>query len=172
MEAGADGVLAVVETRELPGGSAIYDHPALGLLLVGQGRVVAIRDGSRLDLQLEQGFFPGIDTKGDETKGIDRIKGLDVDGDGIDELLTVDDDIHRVAVYDSQNGEALEPLIAWQVWDDTKYPYGDGQGQKKGRAEPRLIRAADLDGDGHAELVLLCHDRLLVYMGREEEVQP
>ncbi len=53
------------------------------------------------------------------------------------------------------------------MFTDQKYPYG---GRSRGNdlpREPRQAMGADLDGDGRQDLILACHDRFIVYLGRD-----
>ncbi len=58
------------------------------------------------------------------------------------------------------------PQISWPVFDDKVSPYNEEMANLV--QEPRAVCAFDFDGDQHRDLAMLCHDRLLLYLGREE----
>jgi hypothetical protein len=55
--------------------------------------------------------------------------------------------------------------LSWPVFEDKTYPYGGVEGSLV--QEPRIVLGLNADGDAYRDLALLCHDRLLLYMARE-----
>ena len=97
---------------------------------------------------------------------IHRISTTDIDGDDRDDAVFYDDIRHQLTVSAAPTADAeLEALLSWPVYEDRTYPYGDEEDQQV--REPRAVVALDLDGDGHQDLALLCHDRLLIYLAKE-----
>jgi hypothetical protein len=95
---------------------------------------------------------------------IHRVDTADLDGNGHDEVLLFDDQRHRVTALSVADG-VLQPLISWPVFEDKQYPYGDDTEHVV--REPRTVIDLDVDGDGRRDLAMLCHDRLLLYLSRE-----
>jgi hypothetical protein len=145
----------------LPGrtGNRLINDRWLGPLLVGGDGVHVLHDGPSHRLETtavaDAGAIPGpVRPKAS------RICSAPLPGG--DALLIHDDPAHRLAAFSASGS----PLAAWPVFDDASYPYGsDSDGTKAAVAEPRAIAGGDLDGDGRPDLVLLCHDRVLIYLG-------
>src|SRR5690606_13258682 len=85
---------------------------------------------------------------------------VDFDGDGIHELIAVDPERHVVEML----APRAEPT-GWRSWlhfvvfeVDPHQPQGN-----RASFEPREACVADVTGDGREDLVLLVHDRVLVY---------
>ena len=175
----AAGVLRVASTERLHDGRALWQTPELGLLLQTGHGVTRLRPGQPWELEVAQ----SIDARTGRPAGVSevrvhRLSATDVNGDGRDDAVLHDDLRHQVSVYaaapsDADRGSAstqrvnadLQALLSWPVFEDRTYPYGDGQDEQV--REPRRIVALDLDGDGHQDLAMLCHDRLLIYLARE-----
>ena len=161
------GLSEATESIKVSAGLALRDDPVLGVLLVDHDRVTQLSEGRPHELKLVE----AIDKRVAESSGIKetkfhRLGATDLDGDGHDELLLFDDSEHRITALADKEG-ALKPKLAWPVFDDKVYPYGDDYESLV--HEPRAALALDVDGDHHQDLALLCHDRLLIYLAREEE---
>ncbi len=163
------GILRVAETIDLPGGTSLRRDPVLGMTLAGPDRVVWLSPGRPRKLKLLQTIESDIGRPGavtSEDASIHRIHCTDLDGDGRDEVLLHDDQRHQIVAL-QHDSKGLQPLITWPVFEDKAYPYG--YGEDRILAEPRLVESCDLDGDQHRDLMMLCQDRLLIYLGREIE---
>ncbi|MCU0792025.1 MAG: VCBS repeat-containing protein [Opitutaceae bacterium] len=83
----------------------------------------------------------------------------DFDGDGRSELVAVDIQANTLEVLARGAHGGWDPLLHFRVFEtDPHYAGNRGSGQ-----EPRETLVADVTGDGRADLVLLVHDRVLVY---------
>jgi hypothetical protein len=161
------GVMRVADSHEIDGGVALVDDPVLGLLLIDRNYIVRITDGQRGELAM----IDSIDSRVGRPSGvkeatIHRMFTTDVTGDGRDEVVISDDRRHQLTVL-QPTPDGLEPLISWPVYEDKTYPYGYGGEQELVR-EPRQVVGLDFENDGHQDLVMLCHDRLLIYLGAKE----
>ncbi len=167
------GIYRVEETVRLEsGGGALMQDAVLGTLIAGSGHVTQVMPGRPRELQLESSLETQTErqTRLDETK-IGRFFTTDVTGDGVDDILLVDDSRHYLTLVE-RKGDALLRRFAWQVFEDSSYPYGGGDyawGREEVRMEPRDIVALDVDGDEKQDLLLLCHGRLLFYLGGRQE---
>jgi len=162
----SSGLSLAEERIRVEPAQALVRDPVLGVLLVKHDRVTHLSEGRPRELKLVEAVDERVGRSGGIRKtNFHRLGATDVDGDGKDELLLFDDEEHRIMVFGDRDGK-LEPQIAWQVFDDKSYPYGDGHGGTS--AEPRAVLGLDLDGDGHQDLALLCQDRLLIYLAREK----
>jgi hypothetical protein len=163
------GLSEDVESIKVSEGLALRNDPVLGVLLVDHDRVTQLSEGRPHELKLVEAVDERIGESGGirETK-FHRLGATDLDGDGHDELLLYDDLDHRITALADREG-SLKPKIVWPVFDDKVYPYGEDYESQV--HEPRTALALDIDGDHRQDLALLCHDRLLIYLAREEEVQ-
>lgn len=168
LEADGAGIFRVAKSIKPPQGSALWLDPVLGLLLLDQERIVHLSPGRLWELKL----IESIDSRVGRPSGvreatIHRCLTADVSGDGQDEVVLCDDRRHQLTVL-QWTEKGLTPLISWQVFEDQAYPYGGETGDAL-VPEPRLVTGFDADGDGRQDLALICHDRLLVYLAREEK---
>lgn len=174
------GILRMAERFELPGGRRLLRDPVLGLTLVTDDGIIRLAPGRSPSLELIETLDARAalpDVPGEPR--IDRIFTTDVLGDGQPELVLSDDEAHRLSVLARRPAgddapAALEPIITWPVFEDRKYPYGgiNPFGQSSRATEPRGLIGLDLGGDGHQDLAMLCHDRLVIYLAREASDAP
>ncbi|MCC7146293.1 MAG: hypothetical protein IT443_07585 [Phycisphaeraceae bacterium] len=168
MELDEAGVLRVTQSIHLAiGGTGLKQDPELGLVLLSEDRLFMLRPGAPLELKT----LETIDSRLGRPSGVreatfHRMFATDVTGDGRDEVVLTDDKRHQLTVLTS-TGEKLEPVISWQVYEDKAYPYGRHDDELV--PEPRRVLGLDLDGDGRQDLAMLCHDRLVIYLGRDEK---
>lgn len=89
------------------------------------------------------------------------ITGGDFDGDGDTDLLAVDINENTVELIarDHEAGGVWRSRMHFRVFE--KDPHFEGN--RGGNQEPREAVVADVTGDGRLDLVLLVHDRVLVY---------
>jgi hypothetical protein len=174
LAADESGVMRSTETVKLPTGTGLMQDPVLGLVLVDQERIVRLAHGAPWELQLAESVDGRIGRRsGVRESTIHRIIATDVDGDGGDDVLLCDDRRHQLTAllrHSETAGDppALQRSVSWQVFEDRKYPY-DGGDSKELVAEPRRVAGLDADGDGCRDLVLISHDRLVIYMGQDED---
>ncbi len=167
MEAEPGDVQRAVESVELPGGERLAADPVLGLLLQGNQATTRLSRGrpwelelvDRADVEDRAGASAGEDAE------MSRLFVADFTPHPGEEVLVTDDANHRLDLYRLDDTE-LVPLLDWQVYDDRRYPYGGNARRSRNDPQPRWVAPADLDGDDHRDLVMLCHDRMLVYLGR------
>ncbi len=162
------GVMRVVESVKPPAGAALRGDPVLGMVLVDQERIVRLADGSPWELKLLESIDGRVGRpSGVREATIHRIICTDLDGDGGDDIALCDDRKHELTAM-LRVAEGLRRAVSWKVFEDRKYPY-DGGESKETVAEPRRIAGLDADGDGRRDLVLVSQDRLVVYLGKDEE---
>lgn len=158
-----------VERVKVADGNALVDDPVLGMLLVGADRVTHLSEGRPYELQLIDVIDERVARSGGVKKTrFHRLSTSDIDRDGYEDLILFDELQHRLTVLgedDSADG-TLQPKISWPVFDDKIYPYNDESDNLV--KEPRAVLAADFDGDQLQDLAILCHDRLIIYLAREQ----
>lgn len=161
------GILRISASLKPPLGQLLRMDPVLGLVLVDQDRIVRLSHGAPWELKL----IDSLDSRVGRPSGvkeatIHRFGTADVTGNGEDEVILADDRRHQLTVL-GRSDTGLESLASWQVFEDQAYPYGDRSESLV--SEPRAVVALDADGDRHQDLAMLCHDRLIIYVGREEK---
>jgi hypothetical protein len=135
------------------------DVPAVGathLLVQGDDVVILGRDGV---VRVPHGrghelvTMRSVGRLSDESRPFHGI-AADLDSDGTNEAIVVDEEFNGVVVLVAGEDE-WQPGLAFPVFE---------VGQKYDAIwEPDEMAAGDVDGDGELDLVLLCHDRVLVY---------
>lgn len=79
----------------------------------------------------------------------------DLDADGTEELALLDEDIHGVHVLVADDN-GLRRALSFPVFELPE--------QLPNVYEPREAATGDVDGDGRTDLVLIAHDRVLIYL--------
>jgi hypothetical protein len=162
------GVMRVVESVKPPAGTALRGDPVLGLVLVDQERIVRLSAGQPWELKLLESIDGRIGRRsGVSESTIHRVLVTDLDGDGNEDAVLCDDRKHQLTAL-LRAAEGLQRSVTWTVFEDRKYPY-DGGESKDLVAEPRRIAALDADGDRRRDLVMVSQDRLVVYLGKDDE---
>jgi FG-GAP-like repeat len=137
------------------------DLPSIGiaqLLVQGETLLLLGRDGllrlppEKRSARLQQ--LRTVQPPSDKTRWFDTIVG-DFDKDGVRELALLDGKIHGFHLF-VPRGKELLPALVFPVFelkdeDDSDY-------------EPHAWQVGDVDGDGREDLILLCYDRLLLYL--------
>lgn len=118
-------------------------------LLIGRSGVVRVPFGASRSLHELRNHEPPTDDTNYWT-GITA----DFDGDGGADIALVDEDI---------NGVQLLVSVADELARALGFPVFEIPDKRDEVFEPRWIRSGDWDGDGRDDLVLICHDRVLIY---------
>ncbi|MBX6311882.1 MAG: VCBS repeat-containing protein [Isosphaeraceae bacterium] len=124
------------------------------LLLAGTdkfGVVLTGRKGQRLKT------LASYESPRKEAQLADLIPG-DLNADGQPDIALIDTAEHFVEIvtYDSQSSE-LDRALSFKVFEKKSFRHRDNM------VEPRDLAIGDVDGDGRQDLVLIVHDRVLVY---------
>ncbi|MEY3021505.1 MAG: hypothetical protein RIS86_703 [Planctomycetota bacterium] len=164
--------LAVFARGESGAWSQVDEHPVAGfrftgvrsgafrgkdsrdLMLVGDdGFAVAQLDGARL------AFEEVASHRGDRTQQVDHeLAAGDVNGDGFLDLLALDAGEQSLGILSFSESGRLVPVTSFKVFESRIF-----QGGEPREFEPSMAIVADVTGDGADDIVLLCHDRVLVY---------
>ena len=168
LKADEAGVMRVAASVKPPAGTALRWDPVLGVMLVDQDRVVRLSQGRPWELKLLESIDGRVGRRsGVSESTIHRILVTDLDGDATDDVSLCDDRKHQLTAL-LRRPEGLQRSVTWKVFEDRKYPY-DGGESKDLVPEPRRIAGLDADGDGDPDLAMVSQDRMVIYLGRDEE---
>ncbi|MBX3443812.1 MAG: VCBS repeat-containing protein [Planctomyces sp.] len=124
------------------------------LLLAGAGRFAVLYAGQPEFKLLELASF---ESKLRDTFMIDLVAG-DLNGDGRPDAAVFDARTHIVELLAYSPEKGLQHAMQFKVFDSKSFQGGGESG-----FQPREGTIADVTGDGRADLLLLVHDRLLIY---------
>jgi len=124
------------------------------LLLIGRGRFAVLYAGKTLPTLNELGTF---ETKLTKTYFSDVVAG-DLNGDGRTDLALIDTQSHFIEILRLDAEHRPHHALSFKVFEEKSFAEG-----REGGTEPREGVIADVTGDGKPDLILLAHDRVLVY---------
>ncbi|MEZ6059314.1 MAG: VCBS repeat-containing protein [Planctomycetaceae bacterium] len=125
------------------------------LLLFGNEQFSVLYSG-RVDSTLEE--IASWESDRDDAYPADIIAG-DLNGDNAIDLTTIDTSFDGVEILRFDESRGLEPATHFRVFEEKRLvSESDSRG-----TEPREGLVADVTGDGRGDLILLCHDRLVLY---------
>jgi hypothetical protein len=124
------------------------------LLLFGSGKFAVLYVG-RTDPALKE--IASFETKLENVYFTDVVAG-DLNADGRSDIALIDTRSHYVELLDFHAEHGLRHALHFKVFEEKSFAEEEGFG-----SEPREAAIADVTGDGRADLILLSHDRVLVY---------
>ena len=161
-ERGSDGQWRSVRTLPLPRGDYLsLNHSVIAL---GDGEsgvgILSPNAGFIKSLSGSRWFFDVEGTYETSLKGgfLNRCFGADFDGDDSNELIFLETGKHNVELISTGEASGIELLYRWPVFEARSF-----RNRRGDISEPREGRIADFTGDGRLDLVLIVHDRVLLY---------
>jgi hypothetical protein len=124
------------------------------LLLIGRGRFAVLYAGKSVPALNELATY---ETKLQKTFFSDAVAG-DLTGNGRQDIAMIDTQSHYVEVLSVDKQNRPHHAFHFKVFEEKSFAEG-----REGGTEPRESAIADVTGDGRADLILLVHDRVLVY---------
>jgi hypothetical protein len=124
------------------------------VLLVGDdGFAIARLDGGRLRLEEQANY------RADRTQQVDHeLTAGDVNGDGFLDLVALDAGEQSLGILSFSESGNLLPMTRFKVFETRLFQAGEPR-----EFEPSMALVGDLTGDGANDIILLCHDRVLLY---------
>jgi hypothetical protein len=177
---GPDGIAELGLAALLPGGGSLYldkksnklvrtlpnaapasiDVPGFDFSHLIAHRDAAVLVGPRGVLRVPFGTGPSLEAVASHEPPNDRTHywhGLsgDFDGDGVRDLALIDGHLPGVQIL-AGGKDGLQRALAMPVFETPP--------SQEPENEPRELAVGDLNGDGRDDLVVLAHDRLLIYL--------
>ncbi len=123
------------------------------LLLFGAQRFLAVYAGQRPPVLKDVMAF---ESKLDDAFFADLVAG-DLNGDGQPDVAMFDVIEHNVEIL-ARRGASLVHAVNFKIFEEKNFGRRSSDG-----AQPREALVADVTGDGRDDLILLVHDRVVVY---------
>lgn len=124
------------------------------LLLVGNGKFAVLYNG-RQGPQLEE--VSAYESRRKRALFGATVSG-DLNGDGRVDVAVVDRRSHRISLLDYSGSHGLRHAVDFLVFEEKSF-----RGASGAATEPREVIVADVTGDDRLDLILLAHDRVIVY---------
>ena len=126
------------------------------LLLVGNGKFAVLYNG-RTGPRLKE--LASFEPRRKQAVFSTTVSG-DLNGDGRVDVAAIDKRSHRISLLDHSPARGLRHALDFRVFEQKSFRGAAGGGAG---SEPREVLIADVTGDDRPDLVLLVHDRVLVY---------
>ncbi len=134
------------------------------LLLFGDQKLSVLYSGG-IGVELHE--VSTWESERDNAWAADVISG-DINGDDATDLVVIDTGIDGIEILHVDSTNELEAATHFRVFEEKRLV---SSAEARG-TEPREGLIVDVTGDGKADLVLLCHDQLIVYPQDAGEVPP
>lgn len=127
------------------------------IILCGERKLISIQTGVTTDLRQVGGY-----ESEDEGELFGHLDLGDINHDGVPEIVLCDRSRHRVEILAFD--ETAQLIDAYQFKTFETHAQEDPKtGRRLLGGEPRHVQVADVTGDGKNDLVLLVHDRIIIY---------
>lgn len=124
------------------------------ILAIGDDGFAVIRlAGDRVVLREESAWRTDVDRR----RQHEMIAG-DVNSDGFTDLVTLDDGEQMCEILTFSEAQRLLYATGFKVFESRLFSGGDAR-----ESQPSQVHIADVTGDGLPDVILVSHDRLLIY---------
>lgn len=128
------------------------------LILCGERELICLRTSAPWDLRQIAGFESSI-----EGGRFGHFTVADINGDGVPNIVLCDLGRRHVQILSFDEDARLAEAYRFRVFEEHPHSADRQTGRGGGGGEPRHLLVEDLTGDGGNDLVLLVHDRLILY---------
>lgn len=125
------------------------------LVLIGQGRFGVLYSGQS-DFELDE--LASYESSQKDAYLMDLAAG-DLNGDGRTDIALMETENHTVQVVTRAHDGSLKLALSFKIFEEKSF----NDRSRRGGVQPREGIITDVTGDGRADLVLLAHDRILLY---------
>ncbi|WP_278471941.1 FG-GAP repeat domain-containing protein [Gimesia maris] len=122
----------------------LFGRGQFGILYSGQ-TPPTLKDVASYESKIPQAYFT------------DSVAG-DLNSDGHSDVVILDLRTHQVEILNFQEQAGLKHALNFKVFEEKTFSRSNQSG-----SDPREAVIADLTGDNRKDLILLCHDRVLLY---------
>ena len=166
------GIYRSQSEDEVIGSNMIFKDPVFDLVSLSSRALTLLKKGASKKLSLQSSIDKRLlDIQGVKKTHISDYRLMDVTGNKRKDLLVMDYPNRRLSLLELDNKYQAKKTLSWTVFDDKKYPYGGGRKSQDDNSQPQEVISADFDQDGKQDLVMMCHDRIIFYLGDKEQVK-
>ncbi|MDD7986705.1 hypothetical protein PQO01_17285 [Lentisphaera marina] len=164
------GIYRSKSEHEVIGSNIIFKDPIFNFVSLSSRALTILEKGTSKKLILQSSIDKRLlDIQGVKKTHISDYRLMDVTGNKRNDLLVMDYPNRRLSLLEIDDEYQATKTLSWTVFDDKKYPYGGGRKSKDDNSQPQEVISADFDQDGKQDLVMMCHDRIIFYLGDKED---
>lgn len=127
------------------------------IVLCAERRLLCLRAGSATGLRKISGYEPE-----DERERFGHFTMRDINSDGVPDIVLCERNRHHVQVLSFDENARLVGAYKFKAFE-THAQEDSESGRRVRGDEPRHVLVEDVTGDGKNDLILLVHDRIIVY---------
>ena len=132
--------------------------PGGDLVLCAERELICLRSNAQWDLRQVAGFEPATET---ERFGYFTIG--DINSDGVPDVVLCEPGRRHVQILSFNENAQLTDACKFRVFEEHPHNTDRPQARASTAGEPRYVLVQDVTGDGRNDLVLLVHDRIILY---------
>lgn len=152
--------VGTISAKKILHGNFGGDSP-FSLLLCGTGKLILMPVAGRTSLLRKVASLEPTIKKA----RYGALAAGDINGDGVPEILAVDQGRHHLSIISFDAKGAMVWASKFKVFESPRGAGSGsyGMGRQKRTGQPRAVRVGDVTADGKNDLILLVHDRIIIY---------